>query len=93
MLALHVLVDEATLERPGPEQRDGGGDVLERGWPHVLQQPAQPRRLQLEHAVRVGRLQQPEGRGIVPSDLREVELQPAGLLEILERVLDDRQVA
>ena len=92
-LALHVLVDEATLERPGPKQRDGRGDVLEARRPHVLQQPAQPRGLQLEHAVRVGRLQQPEGRGIVPGDLPEIEPEAARLLEILESVLDDREVA
>ena len=93
MLALHVLVNQTTLKRSGPEERVRGGDVIEGGRLHVLQQTAQPGRLELKHAVRIARLQQPKGRGIVPGNGGEVEFEPAGEAEILERVFDDREVA
>src|SRR5207244_7508402 len=35
VLALHVLVNEATLQRSGAEECVRGGDVIEGGWSHV----------------------------------------------------------
>ena len=93
MFALHVLVYQSTLERPRPEQCDGGRDVLEAGRTHVLEQASKPGRLQLEHAVGVGRLKQPERGRVVPGDLGQVESKPPGQLQVPDRVLDDRQVS
>src|SRR5207244_3316733 len=93
VFALHVLVYQSTLERPRPEQCDGGRDVLEAGRTHVLEQASKPGRLQLEHAVGVGRLKQPERGRVVPGDLGQVESKPPGQLQVPDRVLDDRQVS
>ena len=93
VLALHVLIQQAALERPRPEKGNRRRDVIEAGGAHVLDQPAQAGRLQLEHAIRIGGLQQAERRRVVPGDGRQVEFQAARLLQVLERVLDDRQVA
>jgi hypothetical protein len=55
LLALEVRGHHVALDRPGPEQRDVGDDVLERVEPGLADQLALARRLDLEHPEGPGR--------------------------------------
>ena len=92
VLALYVLVDQATLQRSGAKERVRGGDVIEGSRPHILQKAAQAGRLELEDAVGIAGLQQPERCRVVPGDRGEVQFQATGQLQVLQGVFDDREV-
>ncbi len=89
LLRLEVRRDHVALDRPGPEQRDVGDDVLEAVDAGLADQLALPGRLDLEDAEGLGRRDHPERRLVVEGDLRlvvEVDLHVVDPLDLGERV-------
>ena len=81
-------VDEVRdqLHRSRPVERDHGDDVLQALGPEAAERVAHARRLQLEHAEGLGLAEELVGRGVVEGDLVEIELDPPGLADQLDRV-------
>ncbi len=93
VLALRVFGVPVLRHRARPVQRDDGGDVFEGGRREPKQQRTQRPTLELEHADRVGPAQQLEGLLVVERDVVDVGPAPGGLLDQVERDLDDVEVA
>ena len=80
LLGLQVGRDHVALDRPGPEQRDVGDDVVEGVEPGLADQLALPRGLDLEAAEGLGLRDQVEGPGVVAGHLLlVVEVDPHAL--------------
>ena len=74
------------LDRPRPEQRDVDDEVLEGLRGELADQLALPRRLDLETAEGLGRLDQGERVGVVPPDPVDVDVLAVDPLHLLYRV-------
>ena len=89
LLALEVRRDHVALDRPGPEQRDVGDDVLEAVEAGLADQLALAGRLDLEDPEGLGRGDQLVGRRVVERHLRlvvEVDLEAVDALDLGDRV-------
>nr|WP_258016942.1 hypothetical protein [Nocardioides marinisabuli] len=89
VLDLEVGRDHVALDRPGPEERDVGDDVLEGLDAGLADQLSLARRLDLEDPEGAGRGDHPVGRGVVEGHLLvvlEVDAHPLDALDLGEGV-------
>ena len=93
VLAVDEFVGHAALERPGPVEGVQGDEVPEDLGPESPQEVLHPRALELEDAVGVAGLEQLERLRVVQGDVVNVQPLPRVLLDEVEGVVDDRQVA
>ena len=93
VLAVDVVVDDAAAQRTGPVQRVQRDQVLETLRLGLAQRVAHARALELEHAVRLAVLEQLIGLRIVERQLLEVDLVARRLLDVLDRVVEQRERA
>ena len=92
-LAAGVLVVRIGAHRPGSVQRRDRRDVFELVGTHRAQQRSHRATIELEDAQCVSTLQQLEGRRVVQRQVLQHDLHPAIALDVVQRVVDDRQVA
>ena len=93
VLAVGVVVVRVGAHRAGPVQRADRGDVVELGGRHPAQQVAHRPAVELEHAEGVAAGQQLVGRRVVQRDRLDLQPRLAVELDVLQRVVDDREVA
>ena len=93
VLAVHVSVDHAAVERAGTIERSAGDDVADVVGPHPLEQFADAVRLELEHALGVAALQQLVRLRIVERQIVDVDFLAARLLDQPHGVVQQRQSA
>ena len=95
VLAQGVVGVAVRTHRAGPVERADRGDVLEVVRLHQPQQRPHRAAVELEHAERVTAAEQLEGRAVVQAlgQLVQVQRDAAAGLDVLDRVVHDRQVA
>ena len=93
MLHLDVVVDHAAFERAGPIEGGGGDDVAEVVGLHPLQQVANAAAFELEDALRLAAAQQGERLLVVERELVRIDPLAGGLLDQVDRLGENRQVA
>ena len=93
VLAQGVVGVRVGAHRAGPVERQHRGDVLEVVRFHQPQQRAHRTAVELEHAERVAAGEQLVGRLVVQRQRQQVEFLAVVELDVLDRVVDDRQVA
>ena len=94
LLAVDEVVDHARAQRAGTVQGDDGDDVVVGIGFHALEQCAHTRRLDLEHAVGAACLHELEDAFVgFPVGLLEVEVDAVVVLDVAQRLRDDRQRA
>ncbi len=92
-LAAGVLVVGVGAHRAGPVERADRGDVLEGVGPHRPQQRPHRPAVELEDAQGVAALEQPVGGLVGELEVLEHDLLAAVGLDVLERVVEDGEVA
>ncbi len=93
VLHLDVVVDHAAFERAGPIERVGGDDVAEMVGLHPLQQVANAAAFELEDAFGFAAAEQGERLRVVERKLVRIDPLAARLLDQLDRLGQDREVA
>ena len=88
LATLDVRIDRASLDRPGPHDRDLDRQVLEIARPCPQQRLHLRAALDLKDADGVRGADRPEGLGIVVGDPREVDPQPLAAVDLLDAALD-----
>ena len=91
VLAPHVLVDHAGVERAGAVERVERGEVLELRRARLAEQVDHAARLELEHALGAPFLEEAEDVGIVEREVVDVDVVSVLRLRRLDGVVDDRQ--
>ncbi len=93
VLAVRVVVVGVGAHRTGPVERADGGDVVELGGGHATQQVAHRPAVELEHPERLAAGEQLVGGLVVETQVVEVERGLAVERDVVQGVVDDREVA